>query len=49
MTSVGDNLDQSYDTYNRYCVDDTLDVMLIIFIAQLEYRVFKNDYTANVV
>jgi hypothetical protein len=41
VTSVGDNLDRSYKAGNRYHDGDSLDVMLIIFIAQLEYRVFK--------
>ena len=41
MTSVGDNLDRCCYIGNRYHDDDTLDVMLIIFIAQLGYRVFK--------
>jgi len=41
MTSVGDNLDRCCYIGNRYHDDDTLDVMLIIFIAQLGYRAFK--------
>jgi hypothetical protein len=41
VTSVGGSLDRRYYAGNRYHDDDTLDVMLIIFIAQLEYRVFK--------
>jgi hypothetical protein len=49
VTSVGDSLDRCYDTDNRYYVDDTLDVMLIIFMAQLEYRLFKSGCHGNAV
>lgn len=47
VTSVGVSLDLRYDTGNRYYVEDTLHVMLIIFMAQLEYRLFKSGCHGN--
>ena len=44
MTSVGDNLDRCCYIGNRYHDDDTPDVVLIIFIAQLGYRAFKRGF-----